>query len=159
MSRSISIIVVVALLAGFPAGASADDSVSRSRLKGWLSEASRKGAAVPNSTAIPFEYRTTNVKKQCEGVFKDAKALANWWKCFKKAEDYLLTDFQNGGAVEPPSPAGPPRKSLAKLAERIKTPGTWAEGIFAGDGMNSHFLFLTNESGQIAALLVDVDFF
>jgi hypothetical protein len=159
VNRSIFVIAMLAWLASFPASAFADDAAGRGRLKSWLTEASKKGAGAPGSTAMPFEYRTTNVKKQCEGIFKDSKALASWWKCFKKAEDYLLTDFQNGGDVEPPSPAGPPPKSLSKLAEKIKTPGTWAQGIVVGDGMSSRFLFLTNESGQITALLVDVDFF
>jgi hypothetical protein len=158
MSRSV-LVAALAILIGVPSPAHGDDDVSRSRLKNWLTEASTKGDVAPGTTAIPFEYRTTNVKKQCEGAFKDSKALANWWRCFKKAEDYLLTDFQNGGEVGPPSPTGPPPKSLAKLAKRIKTPGTWAQGVFVGDGMSSHFMFLTTESGQIAALLVDVDFF
>jgi hypothetical protein len=38
----------------------------------------------PGETAIPFEYRTTNAKKRCEGTFNDSKALAGWWECFKK---------------------------------------------------------------------------
>jgi hypothetical protein len=159
MSRSIYLIVPIVLIGGLTSPGHADDNVSRGLLKNWLTEASTKAEVAPSLTATPFEYRTTNAKKRCEGSFKDSKALASWWKCFKKAEDYLLTDFQNGGEVEALSPAGPPPKSLAKLAKRIKTPGTWTQGIFVGDGMNSQFFFLTTESGQIAVLLVDVSFF
>jgi hypothetical protein len=158
MSRAV-LLAAVAILGGAQSRADAGDDASRGRLKHWLAEASAKGDVAPSSTAIPFEYRTTNVKKQCEGTFKDSKALAGWWTCFKKAEDYLLTDVRNGGDVGSPSPAEPLPKPLAKLAKRIKTPGTWAEGVLVGDGMSSHFLFLTTDSGQIAALLVDVDFF
>ena len=99
------------------------------------------------------------VKKQCEGTFRDPKEMASWWKCFRRAEDYLLTDFQNGGDIEPPSPKVPLPKSLRTVAKHIKTPGTWAEGVFVGDGMIADFLFLTTASGQIAALLVEVTFY
>jgi hypothetical protein len=155
-----ALIIACALLVRFGSPARADDGAAgRAVLQKWLASASSSPAAAPASTALPFEYRTTNVKKQCEGTFKDAKALAAWWKCFTKAESLLLEDFKNGGAVDPPSPAGPPPKSLAKLAKTITTPGTWAQGVVTGDGMTSHFFFLTTESGQLAALLVDVDFF
>jgi hypothetical protein len=159
MSRSINFLVAAVIFSILQPTSHADDNASRNVLKTWLREASTKAAVAPTLTAMPFEYRTTNVKKECEGIFQDSKALAGWWKCFKKSEDYLLTDFQNGGEVEPPSPAGPLPKSLAKLAKRIKTQGTWTQGVFTGDGMTSHFMFLTTETGQIAALLVDVDFF
>jgi hypothetical protein len=159
MSRATFLLAAVAILSSVQPLAHADDDASRGRLKKWLAEASTKGDEAPSSTAIPFEFRTTNAKKECEGTFKDSKALASFWRCFKKAESDLLTDFQNGGEVGPPSPAGAPPKSLARLAKKIKTPGTWAQGVVAGDGMNTRFLFLTTESGQIAALLVDVDFF
>jgi len=157
--RSIYLLVAVVIFSSLQSPSQADDNASRNVLKSWLTEASTKAEVVPTLTAMPFEYRTTNAKKQCEGTFKDSKALAGWWKCFKKAEDYLLTDFQNGGEVEPPSPAGSPPKSLARLAKRIKTHATWAQGNVTGDGMTSHFMFLTTDTGQIAALLVDFDFF
>jgi hypothetical protein len=159
MNRTIYLAIPVILIGGLTSPGHADEEASRRQLKDWLADASSKGDVAPKLTATPFEYRTTNAKKRCEGIYKDSHALAEWWKCFKKAEDYVLTDFQNGGEVQPLSPPAPPPKSLAKLAKRITTPGTWAQGIFVGDGMNSHFLFLTTESGQIAALLVDFSFF
>lgn len=152
-------LILAALLACLASPARADENAARGILKQWLQAAGTHADAPPAATATPFEYRTLLVKKHCEGRFSDSKALAAWWKCFRKAEDYLLTDFQNGGALEPPSPREPLPQSLKAMAKRIKTPGTWAEGVFVGDGMRSEFLFLTTETGQIAALLVNVTFF
>ena len=159
MFRPTSLIAAVVLMGAFESPGRADEVAARGILKKWLQDAGAQADTPPNSTATPFAYRTMGVKKQCEGTFRDPQTLASWWKCFRRAEDYLLTDFQNGGDIEPPSAKVPLPKSLRTVAKHIKTPGTWAEGVFVGDGMTSEFLFLTTASGQIAALLVDVTFF
>jgi hypothetical protein len=153
-----SLLTAVVLIGVLESPGHADDLAARDILKKWLQDAGTHSDAPPASTAAPFEYRTVGVKKRCEGRFKDPNALAAWWKCFRKVEDYLLTDFQNGGEIAPPSPRAPLPKSLRTIAKGIKTPGIWAEGVFVGDGMTSHFLFLTTERGQIGALLVEVTF-
>jgi hypothetical protein len=152
-------LIVVVLLVSFESRGRADEVAARGILKQWLHDAATHTDAPPDSTATPFEYHTLGVKKHCEGTFNEPKALMAWWKCFRKAEDYLLTDFQNGGELELPSARVPMPKSLKTMAKRIRMPGTWAEGVFVGDGMTSRFLFLTTERGQVAALLVDVTFF
>jgi hypothetical protein len=159
MFKPISVIAAVVLIGAFESPGHADEVTARGILTKWLQDAGAQADTPPNSTATPFDYRTMGVKKQCDGTVRNPKALASWWKCFRKAEDYLLTDFQNGGDIEPPSPKEPLPKSLRAAAKHIKTPGTWAEGVFVGDGMTSQFLFLTTKSGQIAALIVDVTFF
>ena len=82
MFKPTSVIAAVVLIGAFESPGHADEVTARGILTKWLQDAGAQADKPPNSTATPFEYRTMDVKKQCDGTVRDPKALASWWKCF-----------------------------------------------------------------------------
>src|SRR5262245_42285466 len=117
------------MLAGAESKPRADEAPSRAILKPWIG-AARTAADKPlvDLTALPFEYRTTNKKKLCEGNFQDSKAFEAWHRCFRKAQNLLLEDFGNGGTIEDFAPPDRIPRALAALSKRVKISGAWRRG-------------------------------
>jgi hypothetical protein len=133
---------------------------SDDRLKAWLSAAASPDSKVLAAlTAVPFDFRTTNKKKFCEGVVKNEGAFSAWARCFRKASDLLLADFQNGRELGVPSPVETAPKEFSAFAQRVKVKGTWADATFAGDGFTVRFRYLVTKDGRMAALFVDWGFY
>lgn len=147
------------MAAASPAAASPNDLEA---LRTWLvAAADGDVAALQSRTAAPFNYRTTNRIKKCEGKVEKVEELGKWLSCFRKNENLILQEIRAGVEVHLASQGDAEPKPLRRLAKKLSGKGRWIHAYFNGDGITSTILFrLSDVDGQTAlsALVLDLDF-
>ena len=160
MKRGVSFLAAALIYMGggvARAGDSGDLLVARS----WLAAAAGDRAAVEGATAVPFTYRTTNKIHRCEGVVRDASALAKWSSCFAKEQKLLLDEIRTGASLQGPSKHEVASKALQAVAARVRGDGRWLYAYISGDGVTFFFLFQIvggDGAAKVRAVVLDEEF-
>jgi hypothetical protein len=114
---------------------------------------------LPETTALPFQFRSTDRGGRCQGEAKNAGQLHEWSECLsKQGGDFVEGLLWTKRRVVPEGLASASPR-LKKLAGGIAGPGTWV--LLAGDfnGIHSTLLVRVRADGPrklIAAALGDM---
>ncbi len=98
-----------------------------------------------------FEFRTTNVKKSCEGTFSGRAVIATALACVKTSEKLLIEELSQveDFTLKPVHVSAAPKELRRLLRSGIKN-STLMLGSLNGDGVTFEILLVVGRGGVIA---------
>ena len=135
-------------LGGLESPGRTDDGVRRGVLEKWL--AGRKhqpgGSAQLDSRAlrIPHHERQEAVRGNLQGLEASGELVEMLQEGIPLPSDGLPKRWRDRISVARSTSA----EGACEARQTDQDPRAWAQGVFTGDGMTSHFFFLTTDSGR-----------